>query len=87
MLGARRTGPTLIPATLEDDIPKQDGLHTFARGVVTGSDDGRLVVRSAGSQRSNLLGSIARADCLIHLPADWTEAPRGADVMVQMLGG
>lgn len=87
MLGARRTGPMMIPATLEGEIPKPEGLHTFARGVVSGSSDGRLVVRSAGSQRSNLLGSIARADCLIHLPAEWTEAPHGADVMVQMLGG
>ena len=85
MLGARRPEPTLIPATLDADMSKPEGLHTFARGVVAGSESGRLVVRSTGNQRSNLLGSIARADCLIHLPADWVDAPADADVMVQML--
>jgi len=87
MLGARRTGPMMIPARLDEDIPKPEGLHTFARGIVSGTESDRLLVRSSGSQRSNLLGSIARADCLIHLPADCGKAPSGADVMIQMLEG
>ncbi|NNF04875.1 MAG: molybdopterin molybdotransferase MoeA [Rhodothermales bacterium] len=90
MLGVNHPGPVLLPARLANHISKPDGLHTFARGFIQESDAGspvdRLTVHSTGNQRSNLLGSIARADCLIHLPEAWDDAPAGAEVMIQLLG-
>jgi molybdenum cofactor synthesis domain-containing protein len=49
-------------------------------------EDGRLHVRSAGGQGSNLLGSMARANALALVPdGDGIEA--GGDVQVLLLGG
>jgi molybdopterin molybdotransferase len=61
------------------------GLHTFARGVARADGGGRLVVRDTGPQASNLYSSVARANCLVHLPEALEAAPAGTPVEVEWL--
>ncbi|NNE69124.1 MAG: molybdopterin molybdotransferase MoeA [Rhodothermales bacterium] len=70
-------------ARLTDSFPKPQGLHVFARGILS-SDDSGLSVRPTGPQGSNLAMSLVRANCIVHLPAAWESAPRGAQVEVEM---
>jgi molybdopterin molybdotransferase len=72
-------------AHLEHDLGKPAGLHVFARGVLVSAPSGRLSVRSAGEQGSNLSMSMVRANCVAHLPASWTSAPAEAMVEVELL--
>jgi molybdopterin molybdotransferase len=66
-------------ARLEDRIEKPSGLRTFARGV---HDSQTGTVRTTGPQGSNILGSVALANCLIDLPEAQTVAERGETVEV-----
>ena len=71
--------PRRQPAQLAEDIPKPDGLHTFARVTAHRQPDGRLLLRPVRSQASHAVLSLL-GDGLAHLPADWREAPVGAEV-------
>ncbi len=71
-------------AFLEEEFGKPPGLHVFARGILS-SDAGRLVVRPAGGQGSNLSMSMVRANCVAHLPEAWNEAPKGGLVEVELM--
>ena len=65
---------------LEAPVAKAEGLHTFARVTARRGADGRLRLRPAGAQGSHVARSLADADGLAHLPAEWDEAPAGAEV-------
>lgn len=78
--GSRSAPLATEPAVLGAEIGKAEGLHTFARVVAERGDDGRLYVTPAGAQGSHVARSLADADGLAHLPADWAEAPAGAEV-------
>jgi molybdopterin molybdotransferase len=54
-------------ARLEHDIRKTDGKRHFMRGVLE-SRDGVLAVCTTGSQASNLLTSLTKANCLVIVP-------------------
>ncbi len=79
MLG-RPAAPVLEPAVLDEAIPKRVGLHTFARVTAQHDGTGRLCLSPAGAQGSHVAQSLALADGLAHLPADWPDAPAGAAV-------
>ena len=61
-----------------------DGKTHFARVVAAFADDGRVHVRSTGSQGSNLLTSMALADALAVLP-DGPSIPAGGEVDVLLV--
>lgn len=71
------------PAVLDVPLATADGLHTFARVTVHRDGDGVLRLRPTGPQGSHVLRSLHDADGLAHLPADWREAPAGAEVAFQ----
>jgi molybdopterin molybdotransferase len=54
-------------ARLEHEIKTTDGKCHFMRGILE-SRDGVLTVRATGSQASNLLTSLTKANCLIIVP-------------------
>ena len=74
-------------AVLDAPISKKVGLRTFARVTVRRDADGRLHAFPAGAQGSHVAHSLALADGLAHLPADWDAAPAGATVAFQHWGG
>ncbi len=81
--GAARRRPRW-QARIGGAFPKPPGLHVFARGVAV-SVGPQLVVRPAGAQGSNISMSLVRANCIVHLPADWTEAEAGRTVEIEFV--
>ncbi|MEO0559202.1 MAG: gephyrin-like molybdotransferase Glp [Bacteroidota bacterium] len=78
MLG--RTTPRAQIGRLSEPVSKPAGLHTFARVVATRDATGALHLASAGPQGSHVARTLSLSDGLAHLPADWTDAPAGAEV-------
>ena len=71
-------------AKLVEAISKGDGKRHFVRGRAE-IIDGTLTVRTTGSQISNIMTSLARANCLIILPEEFESANAGAEVEIQWL--
>jgi molybdopterin molybdotransferase len=71
-------------ARLEHEIKTTDGKRHFMRGIL-GSRDGVLTVRTTGSQASNLLTSVAKANCLIIVPETVDSVRKGDLVEVELL--
>lgn len=85
MLGRQGTVTPHMIARLRRDIGKALGLHFFTRGVATVNAAGELWVEDTGSQRSNLYGSVVKANCIIHLPEDTAFVHEGSLVSIQLL--
>ncbi|MEZ4700583.1 MAG: molybdopterin molybdotransferase MoeA [Rhodothermales bacterium] len=85
MLGRNAVLRPRHPAILAAATAKVPGLHFFTRGIATYEADGRLTVRDTGPQASNLYSSVLGANCIIHLPEVWTEAPAGTPVDIEWL--
>ena len=83
MAGATMEEP-LLPARLGRAVRKREGRAEFVRGRLA-NQDGALVVTPTEGQGSHMVGGIASADALIHLPAGECELPKGAPVPVSML--
>ena len=71
-------------AALEHDYVKSDGKRHFVRGIL-GEREGAPVVRSTGSQVSNILTSLSLANCLIVFPEEERTFAAGERVEVQLL--
>lgn len=84
MMGGGYDPPLRLQAILGEEIKKPDGKRHFVRGILA-SDDGTITVRTTGSQVSNILTSLTRADCLIILPEDRDLFSRGERVEVELL--
>lgn len=74
-----------IKAFLTDDIPKAKDLHYFSRAVAFQEDSGVYSVSMTGAQGSNLYGSVARANCILHLPAGTDRVLKGSEVFIERL--
>lgn len=85
MVERRSSRTPLIPARLGRTIRKVDGLHFFTRGIVSVGADGSLAVVDTGPQRSNLYGSVVKANCIVHLPEAGEEVAEGSLVEIQLL--
>jgi molybdopterin molybdotransferase len=75
--------PLTMPAISASALRKKPGRREFQRGVLTRSDDGRLVVHKTGHQGSGVLSSMAAANCFIVLPEDSGPVSEGDEVTVQ----
>jgi molybdopterin molybdotransferase len=69
----------MISAELQNEFIKKDGKRHFVRGIFKRSDD-RFTVRITGIQSSNVLTSLSKANCLIHLP-EGKEVFRAGDIV------
>lgn len=67
LMGASQTQPLRVTAHSEQAMRKKPGRTEFQRGIASRTADGRLQVRSTGSQGSGVLRSMAEANCLIRL--------------------
>jgi molybdopterin molybdotransferase len=86
MQGAAHPEPVTQPAELLEDVEKPEGLETFHRAVLRPRPGKVPGVRLAGNQSSGATLSLARADCLVALPARGVTVPRGTAVEVIPLG-
>jgi len=85
MMGHRAVDNGLkVQALLQHEIKKQDGKRHFVRGILE-SQDGSMIVRSTGSQLSNVLTSLTKANCLIILPEGKNQFSPGEKVEVELL--
>ncbi|MBI1804674.1 MAG: molybdopterin molybdotransferase MoeA [Ignavibacteriae bacterium] len=73
-----------LTAALVEEITKTDGKRHFIRGVLE-NRNGSLVVRTTGSQISNILTSLIKANCLIILPEAQKHFAAGEQVEVELL--
>ncbi len=73
-----------LTATLGEPLSTSDGKRHFVRGILEISSDGPKV-RSTGSQVSNILTSLTKANCLIILPENRNQYPAGTTVEVELL--
>ncbi|MEO8219760.1 MAG: gephyrin-like molybdotransferase Glp [Specibacter sp.] len=75
-----------VVAALEHPLSSPLGKHQIRRGVYSGPEfESAPSVREVGGESSHLLGSLAQADALIHIPAGVTELRHGAKVEVWLL--
>lgn len=84
MGGREGEGALRLNATLEHDIRKHDRKRHFTRGVVR-NEQGRLIVRTTGTQSSGVLSSMVRANCLITLREEQMEIRAGEEVEIEFL--
>jgi molybdopterin molybdotransferase len=72
----------VVTATLSERWTSPPGRRQFRRGVL---DAVHGTVREVGTPASHLLGSLARAECLVVVPEDVTELDPGSPVEVWLL--
>ncbi|MGA7988181.1 MAG: gephyrin-like molybdotransferase Glp [Candidatus Dormiibacterota bacterium] len=80
MQGAQELHRRRIHARLGEDMSKPGALETYARAVLTETNDGLPSARSSGDQGSSMLQSLTRADCLVVLPVGVEVLPAGTVV-------
>jgi molybdopterin molybdotransferase len=71
-------------AKLKHEYAKKDGKRHYLRGIFA-HEDGDLVVRTTGPQVSNVMTSLALANCLIVIPEDRELVRAGEEVEIEML--
>lgn len=75
-----------VVAVLETAMSSPAGKHQLRRGIYSGPEfESAPSVREVGGESSHLLGALANANALIHLPAGVTELQAGAKVEVWLL--
>lgn len=74
---------TEIKGIFEGSLKKDKGLMHFIRGKIF-IKDGKIHVKSTGSQKSGLFSSMVLADCFIILPEDDTKVENGEEVLLQI---
>jgi molybdopterin molybdotransferase len=74
----------VVTTTLGERWTSPAGRRQFRRGVL---DAVRGTVRELGGPASHLLGSLARAECLVVVPEDVTELAEGSPVETWLLNG
>lgn len=72
-----------IAATCNSSLKKAAGRQEYQRGILTQDGNGNFFVVSSGSQGSNMLSSMSRANCYIVLPSDCTGVNVGEKVIVE----
>lgn len=85
MLGRRELVRPRYRAMLAQGIKKAAGLHHFTRGIAYTDERAQLMVGEAGPQDSNLMGPLARANCLIHLSEELDQPQAGTLVDIEWL--
>ncbi len=88
MMGRPGSSHPQVLAVLDEAIGSGDGRRTYARGILE-KRNGEYHVRLTGPQGSNLLTSMAMANCLLVVPEEQDRAgvDAGSRVAVQVLEG
>lgn len=84
MMGAAEVGPMLVPAIVYAKLKKKRGRREFVRGLAW-AEEGRLCVKATKGQGSHMLGGMAAANCLIHLPPEAEVVAEGERVEIEFI--
>jgi len=84
MQGRTDVVPVRHPAILQNAIMKTDGKRHYLRGVATPLE-GKLHVRTTGTQSSGVLSSLVRANCLIIVPEQVRQVNEGETVEIEFV--
>lgn len=87
LAGAAYTRPTVLRARAAEAFPGKSGRTEFQRAILSPAADGTPEVTRAGPQGSGRLSSMARANCLVVLPAQGAAIEPGDWVDVQPFHG
>lgn len=83
LCGEQPKQPLSLTATSESAIRKRPGRRDFQRGIAS-SSNGKLSVKVTGNQQSNILTSMAQANCFIVLEEDQGNVDAGSEVTIQL---
>ncbi len=84
LMGARKTDKPMVNAFLEENVANRRGSVNLLRGCFT-IKNGEFYVSTTGSQKSSVLGSMSRANCLIVIPEDTEKLRAGEKVAIQLI--
>ncbi len=84
LMGARRIDKPMVNAFLEENVANRKGSLGLLRGCFT-IRNGEFYVSTTGSQKSSVLGSMSRANCLIVIPEDTEMLRAGEKVVIQLI--
>ncbi len=84
MIGVTHVERQGLLAELATDIQHKPGRREFLRGVLE-TKQGHPVVRPVSGQGSHMQGGLAKANCLIDVPADCPGFKQGEQVFVELL--
>jgi gephyrin len=82
----RRVGLPRAKARLQESVRCDKQREEYVRALVTVGNGGQLMARTTGGQRSSRVGSLARANGLLVLPAGGGEIKDGDEVECLLLG-
>ena len=85
LMGATSIAKPVVHAFLTEDIKKPAGKAHLLRGRFT-IKDGQFHVSTTGNQKSSVLRSMSRANCLIVLPEGTTRLKAGETVAIELIG-
>jgi molybdopterin molybdotransferase len=83
LCGEHAKKPLQLQATLQNSIKKRPGRRDFQRGVVSNNGE-KLLVATTGNQQSNVLTSMAKANCFIVLDEQQGDVAAGETVTIQL---
>jgi len=84
MIGVANIDRQRLLAELATDVRHKPGRREFLRGVLE-TKQGRPFVRPVSGQGSHMQGGLAKANCLIDVPADCLGFKQGDQVFVELL--
>jgi molybdopterin molybdotransferase len=84
LMGATKIRKPIVGAFLEEDISKPSGSVNLLRGFFTIKDN-EFYVSTTGSQKSSVLRSMSKANCLIVIPENSREVKAGEKVAIQLI--
>jgi molybdopterin molybdotransferase len=85
MMGMKEFQDLHLRAMLGTSIKKKPTRLEFVRGTLRNDAKGNLIAEPLKGQDSHMIGNLAQADCLIHLPKEKTEIEKGTMVSVTTL--
>ncbi len=84
LMGTRRISKPIVNAFLEEDFTKQSGKTHLLRGHFRIRNN-EFYVSTTGNQKSSVLRSMSKANCLIIIPENITRVKMGERVAIQLI--
>ena len=84
LMGARKIEKPMVNAFLEENVANRSGSVNLLRGCFT-IRNGEFYVSTTGSQKSSVLGSMSKANCLIIIPENASKLRAGEKVAIQLI--
>jgi molybdopterin molybdotransferase len=84
MMGARRIAKPVVSAVVEESLTNLSGVVNLMRGHFT-IRDSEFYVSTTGSQKSSMLSSLSKANCLIVVSPERTTIKAGEKVLIQLI--